>query len=157
MLSRASLITRKGHAGPEIPTPEAQCLGWHTAEFSLYFTESYSIEEAYSFSESYQALPVVVVDKDIEDVEFSVLSIEPSSLILSTFKIAEDKDGVILRLYNVAESEVQGVIKLGWKPKKVETVNMAEGPIERESKIEIKENEITIKAKPHEVITLKLS
>ena len=157
MLSRAGLITRKGHAGPEIPTPEAQCLGWHTAEFSLYFTESYSIEEAYSFSESYQALPVVVVDKDVEGVEFSVLSIEPSSLILSTFKIAEDKDGVILRLYNVAESEVQGVIKLGWKPKKVETVNMAEAPIERESKIEIKENEITIKAKPHEVITLKLS
>ena len=76
----------------------------------MYFTESYSIEEAYSFSESYQALPVVVVDNNVEEGEFSVLSIETSSLILSTFKIAEDNDGVILRLYITLQNQRSKVL-----------------------------------------------
>ena len=155
MLSRPNLVTRKGNAGPEVLTPGAQSLGSHTAEFSLYFTERYSLEEAYNFSEAYQGLPVAYLAKDIEKTNFSMVKINPSSLILSAFKVAEDGNGVILRFYNIADSEVTGSIRLGWIPNKVETANLAENSIE--TPVNIEKNEIRIKAKPHEVITIKLS
>ena len=34
-LSRSDLSTRRGHAGPELATPEAQCPGTHTFEYAL--------------------------------------------------------------------------------------------------------------------------
>ncbi|WP_324735384.1 glycoside hydrolase family 38 C-terminal domain-containing protein [Thermococcus sp. SY098] len=153
MLSRPGLLTRSEDAGPSFLTPEAQCLGNHIAEFSVWFTDKHDLIEAYNFSRRYQIFPPVFSIGGIRETEISLLSLEPECLILSSFKVSEDGDGTIIRFYNVKDMDVNATVKLGWVPKEVWLANMAEKPIK---KIKTNGNIIKLKVGANEVITLKV-
>jgi len=58
-LSRSDLRIRRGHAGPEIETPEAQCPGVWNFEYSVYpHKANWHDGETHLFAEAYQCPPV---------------------------------------------------------------------------------------------------
>jgi len=116
-LSREDLATRRGNAGPSLETPGAQCLG--TYEFRFAFvpraeppTESALCDQGRRFL----APPSVVVGTNgpLGDSplgrrhSFVSGECEPThAAALSALKKADDRDSVILRLFNPGERPVE--------------------------------------------------
>lgn len=119
-LSREDLRTRKGHAGPPIPTPEAQYLG-KTLEFNLalipFTAEEWVNGRVYSRIESYYRKPIAYFNRirrgDRVDYYMELLELEPP-LMLSALKPVEPErgdNGVVLRVYNLGNHDVVLSIK----------------------------------------------
>jgi alpha-mannosidase len=94
-LSRGDLSTRRGHAGPELPVPGAQCLGTHRFAYALALGEPAdaallraSQDHRFAFV---AGRPGVVLAAPVR-VEGDVL--------VTALKGAEDGDGVVLRACN---------------------------------------------------------
>lgn len=130
-LSRDDLRTRKGHAGPPYPTPDAQCLGRHRFVLAIYtyrgtWEEGGVVEKAHGFCSPMIGLGLRAPGKSRLPGEMSFVELEPAGLMLSAFKLAEDGDGIILRLYNPTRREIAGKIKVPWKLSKAELVRLDE-------------------------------
>ncbi|HEX2140718.1 MAG TPA: glycoside hydrolase family 38 C-terminal domain-containing protein [Candidatus Limnocylindria bacterium] len=95
-LSRDDLVSRPGHAGPELPTPGAQCPGRHTFEYAFRFGElddTALVATSADYRTDFEVGP--------EGVEpDGVLVIGGDPVAFATMKGAEDGDGVVLRLFN---------------------------------------------------------
>jgi mannosylglycerate hydrolase len=94
-LSRDDLSTRRGGAGPQLPTPGAQCLGEHVFEYALELGEHGSAElvrrsQDYRFDFA-EGPPGAVLE--------GPLSVD-GGIVFGALKAAEDGDGVILRVFN---------------------------------------------------------
>ena len=94
-LSRGDLSTRRGHAGPELPVPGAQCEGRHRFEYALELGEPPDAEllrrsQDHRF-DFVQSGPGAALTAPLE-VEGDV--------VVSAVKRAEDGDGLILRAFN---------------------------------------------------------
>lgn len=103
-LSRGDLTTRKGHAGPFIPTPEGQCLGRYNFEYSFIILNSNNAEEFYEKSRSYLIYPVAIT-LPVKTKDWSFMDI-PKGLFLTALKISEDGEGIIARLINIGDEKV---------------------------------------------------
>ena len=135
-LSRNDLRTRKGHAGPPYPVPEAQCLGRHRFELALY-TYQGTWEEA-GLLEAAQAFraPPIGVQLDSEEKgslpsELGFLSLRPEGLVLSAFKVAEDGRGIVVRVYNPTSRTISGQISFWRPPLEAEWTRLDESPLEK--------------------------
>ncbi len=94
-LSRGDLSTRRGHAGPELPVPGAQCLGTHRFAYALALGEPAdaallraSQDHRFAFVAGRPGValaPPVRVQGDV---------------VVTALKGAEDGDGVVLRACN---------------------------------------------------------
>lgn len=107
-LSRNDLAVRKGHAGPEISTPEAQCPGRHSFEYAVVpYSGDWQSAGIYREAEEFW-LPLEARAVQQEDVgepatkgaSGSFLEVGGEGVVLSALKKAGDKDGLILRLFN---------------------------------------------------------
>jgi mannosylglycerate hydrolase len=100
-LSRGDLSTRRGHAGPELPVPGAQCEGLHRFEYALEFGEPPDAEllrrsqdQRFDFVQSGPGADLkapIAVEGDV---------------VVAALKRAEDGDGVILRAFNPGDEAV---------------------------------------------------
>ena len=130
-LSRDDFPCRVGHAGPELATPGAQCLGPAAFEYSLIPFAAGELDaaaaEAYAFEAPLQAA-VCTPGAGALPPEAQLLSIEPEALVLSAIKPAEDGDGMIVRFYNSSEAPQSGTITLGVPIASIEPVNLLEEP-----------------------------
>ena len=117
-LSRADLRTRRGPAGPSLEAPGAQMPGRWTFHYSLIphagGWES-AFEEAHRFA---RPLRAVRTDRGTGSLpaDGSVLEVEPHELVLSSLKIAEHGDGVVVRVYNTSDAPLQGRMRLAPPP-----------------------------------------
>lgn len=130
-LSRDDLTTRSGHAGPAIPTPEAQCLGRHAFDYAL-VPYSDDRQEALAQALAFNCpLRVVAVEQPKGDLPASgcFLEIEPANLVLSALKPAEDGHGFILRFWNMGIQATEGRVRLGLPWRRAWRANMAEEPL----------------------------
>jgi alpha-mannosidase len=122
-LSGGDLLTRPGgEAGWITETPEAQCRGVHTFRYAIIphseteFTEyGYVNERIEAFLFPFRAQrrggnPQIQLD------QFG-MTLSPSSLVVSTFKPAEDGSGYILRFYNPTAREISGELNSAYKLK----------------------------------------
>ena len=157
-LSRNDLKTRKVRAGPEIETPEAQCLGTHEFEYSI-IPHPGGWENGYMLANQFinfsHIFPVATQKNASED--FSLLSLTPP-LTLSSIKRSEDNKGVIIRFYNPTDKEINGELIFSIPLRDISVVNLREKEI-NENDVEILRKEkrvITIAVKPYKIITLKL-
>jgi alpha-mannosidase len=130
-LSRDDLSTRRGHAGPPYKTPEAQCLGRHRFELALYtyqgtWEEARVWEAAHAFCAPPIGVRPVKLGKGNLPEEASFFSVEPAGLVLSAVKMAEEGDGIIVRLYNPTGRTLSGSIKTLWKVSQAELVSLSE-------------------------------
>jgi mannosylglycerate hydrolase len=95
-LSRDDLTTRPGHAGPEIPTPDAQCPGVHNFEYAIRIGEPVSdvslVRESAHYRVGWEVGPDGIPRQPL-------LRVSTDGLAFSALKRAEDGAGAILRLY----------------------------------------------------------
>ena len=133
-LSRSDLQTRYGHAGPGLPTPDAQCLGTHVFEYAIlphagtWFTSDVQHE-----ADRYAAPTVsTLVHSENGSLpgELGFITVEPSDLVMSALKKAESEDALILRLFNATANTVQAKVRLNYAFKEARLVNLAEDDIE---------------------------
>jgi alpha-mannosidase len=101
------LPTRPLGAGPNISTPEGQCLGAHVLEYSLRFDAARLSDAALiRAGQDYRA------DIGLGEAFEAPLAIE-GDVVFSSLKGAEDGDGYVLRLFNpnstVEQVRISGV------------------------------------------------
>ncbi len=116
-LSRDDLHCRRGHAGPALTVPEAQCPGVHTFRYAL-IPHAGDWRAAFALAEAFQSdLRAVATGPHAGALppRLSFLRLEPESLQVSAVKAADDGDGLIIRLWNVEEHPVEGWLRL-WQP-----------------------------------------
>jgi mannosylglycerate hydrolase len=157
MLSQERLSTRPA-AGPLIPAPGAQCQGRRLFEYSVIahkgtWQDSKAYLQAMQHKVSMRTVQVVdhefavLADQAIVPGEFtepvakaaasssslplthSFLSVEPSNIIVSAVKRAEDGSGIIVRVYNTTNEKVTGILRFPARIKEVVPVNMREEPL----------------------------
>lgn len=115
-LSRDDLATRPGHAGPALPTPEAQCLD--TQEFHYAIMPYTGNWQKANLPLAAQRFRVPLLDKPCLGpggtlpADFSLFHIEPKSIVVTAIKKSDQRDTVIVRLYNASALRFKG--KLFW-------------------------------------------
>ncbi len=124
-LSRGDLSSRAGPAGPALPTPGAQCLGLHTFRYALvphagnYLTAQ---REAHAFNAPLRAACLVqsppagpANDAEIDlPPTASFVQVSPAAVVLTALKPPQQGEGMILRVYNSAQTPVLARVKL-WR------------------------------------------
>ncbi len=159
-LSGRDLITRPGGAaGWWNETPDAQCPGEHTFEYSVLPGSAAGASDWSSILkevELFTVPPLSLNRKNDQSVlEQGFLSITPDSLTLSALKVADEKRGIVLRVHNPVDRTVEGVIHFHLPVEEAFRANMNE---------EIKEpialsnsHDIHVVVKPFEVSTLMVN
>ena len=113
-LSRDDLPNRRGHAGPPLPTPGAQCIGHYTFEYALVPHEG-TWETVFIQAQAFDS-PLRAVAAGLHPGPLpwdgAVVEVQPSSLVGSAVKLPEEGEGLIVRLYNISNSEVAGSIRV---------------------------------------------
>jgi alpha-mannosidase len=124
-LSREDLLSRPQGAGPNLPTPEGQCLGPQRIELALYsFTGPWWETGLIAQAQAFTAPPRSALASQVGRVA-SLLELSPP-LVLSAFKHAEDRDSLIVRLYNPAPVTVAGELSLSGLPREIYRVRLDE-------------------------------
>jgi alpha-mannosidase len=127
MLSKKSLNTRKGEAGPCIETPEAQCICRLIHQYAI--IPLVDSDETVIMKEANQFLlkPVVICQNtsvspdDLNQFKFSAMN----TLFLKSLKISEDSDGLTARFLNLHNKNAS--VRFDVKNiKDYRTTNMAE-------------------------------
>jgi alpha-mannosidase len=158
-LSGRNLITRPGGAaGWWNPTPEAQCHGDHTFEYSIVphggdGSSSWPLilREAECFA--VPLLPFSRKNQQIAQVG-SFVSVEPPSLVMTSLKLADDGKGIIIRLNNPVDLSVQGVVHFERPVEGAQRAMMNESAL---GSMPIKDGkEIELQVKPFEVVTVRV-
>lgn len=108
-----------------------ECLGKRVCEYAIYphdgkWDDADVMKEAEKFN-----IPATVMqlsggsDGDVKP-NTGMINIESDKLVMSSFKKAEDRNSVIMRIYNPTENEVISKISTLKMPKKAYTVNLNE-------------------------------
>ena len=155
-LSRGDLLTREDHAGPALPTPEAQCLGTHTFDYAiaphagdwraithdavdyrapLVVRRGTEREGVVPTKDQLATLPHPVrrtsvdLGGELPDTR-SFIAIEPQTLVLSAVKQSEDGERLIVRLFNPLDETVDAAVRLAFPIAAAELTNLREEPEE---------------------------
>jgi len=133
-LSRGDLRNRRGHAGPPLPTPNAQCKGELTFEYSLIpLKGGFDVEVIKRALEYTTPLMGVFIEGGGGKLppSFSFARLSPEGLIISALKASEDGRGVILRFYDLTGSEREVKVEFFKEPLKVMLTNLLEEEIDK--------------------------
>ena len=155
-LSRDDFTTRKGHAGPFLETPGAQMQGEWEFDYSIIAGQirEPSHRQAWSFDSPLRAAPTGIRTGALPS-SGSIVSVGDPSFMVTAVKKAQDETGWIVRGYNISDEGISVSLK-PWRPfGKVEQVNMAEEMVT--PLIARASGEVTVEARGHEVITVRLS
>jgi alpha-mannosidase len=155
-LSRADLHNRVGHAGPAVTTPEAQCLGSYTFHYALiphagnYLT---AYQEAHAFNSPLRAVTAEAHDGPLPG-SASFVEVWPKAVVLSALKHAEEGDGFILRLLNIAQIPVQTQLRFLCGFKEATQVSLREAgvpiPLARDA------DQLTVPMRSKQIVTIRI-
>jgi len=156
-LSKDNLLTRKGHAGPPLSVPEAQCRRLHVFEYSIIphggdWVKSRSYQQAKSFVNPFASWSVKGEGGNVP-AEDSFVKVTPSNLVISAIKRAEDDCSTILRFYEIAGKPCTALIEVKKVFREAWLANLNE---EKKRRLEIRDGKIEVSATAHEIITIKL-
>lgn len=154
-LSRDDLACRRGPAGPQLETPEAQCLGTHSFAYAVIPHAGdwrTSCHEAHGFS---APLHGIATDVHLGPLcwEGSFLQLSPCSLVVSAIKAPAEGEVLILRFWNTEDREVEAEVNLSVPFNRVGLVNLNE-----EDRIELKtegERKVSLHVRAKGIATLK--
>lgn len=180
-LSRDDLSTRRGAAGPLVPTPGAQCLGHYSYEYAI-FPHSGDWRAVVPAAYNYTA-PLLVVRADThagldlhemnitgDDPDlvkaipwprsglfpdrYSFVQIQPHSLALSALRRTAKGDGLVVRFYNLEREPATAHVRVGLPLKAAYQLNLNE---ERQESLPVYgQDRIELAVRPAEVVTLEL-
>ncbi|MCD6286016.1 MAG: hypothetical protein J7M39_08905, partial [Anaerolineae bacterium] len=153
-LSRADMSVRRGHAGPGLPTPEAQCIGDHTFDYALIPHGGAwmdAADQAQAFSAPLRAISTPAHPGALSS-KGSFVEVGPESLIVTAIKEAEDGSGLIVRFWNTSETAYEATVKFWQKPAKVSLCTLGERVLEPLG-IDAT-GSVTVPARGREIVTL---
>jgi mannosylglycerate hydrolase len=160
-LSREDLLTRIGGAGPELPTPEAQCNGRQRAEYAIIpHSGSWLDSRAYLEAHDYlAALYGSVTGRHAGSLprRDGLLEIDGQhTLLMSACKKAERAEALILRFWNVARQAAQARVRLRKPPQSVWLVDLLEQPIDGGQVALDADGSFSLRAGPAQIVTLEV-
>jgi len=130
-LSRGDLSYRRGDAGPSVPSPEAQCLGHHVFEYALVphrGTWEGAFQEAHHLNEPLRVIQVEPRKGELPS-ELSWIGVRPQPLMVSSIKLAERGDGIVVRIFNPSEKTIRGSCSLAFRAQRASFVDLNEGAV----------------------------
>jgi mannosylglycerate hydrolase len=157
VLSRDDMMVRQGHAGPALDTPGGHVLGKGTYEYAIIphagnWSEAFS--QAYAYETSLHAVETELQEGELAD-SGSFISHSPAEFVISTVKESEDRDGWIIRGYNISSGEIQLNLKPNKKFTHAAHVNLAE---ERIQSLNIaQDGSVTLPVSGHKIVSIKFS
>jgi mannosylglycerate hydrolase len=136
-LSRSDLATRRGHAGPGLPTPGAQERGTHVFHYAFMphkgdWLVANAPGQAYAFN---HALTGVVTEQRTGEMPTSAsfVEIQPRAVILSAVKPGEDGRSLIVRVWNPADRDIpEARLRFYRAPVRANITNLAEDTVLQE-------------------------
>jgi alpha-mannosidase len=139
---------------PLYPDPLADG-GEHRFTYSLFphpgdWTAAGVAREAFALN---SPLFPVIAQKDSLPEQFSLVEVEGLELALGSLKLAEEGEGVILRLYEPHGARGECTLRFGRPVGRVERVNLLE---EAEEPVEVHEGALRLGVRPFEVVTLNV-
>ncbi|MBM3316327.1 MAG: hypothetical protein FJY75_00600 [Candidatus Eisenbacteria bacterium] len=148
---------RRMNAGPTLPTPEAQCLGPQSFRYALLaFAGDWRAAGVKAWSARYRT-PLLtkqgVLDPDVPP-EGGLLELRPGEACVSAIKRHEERDTLVVRLYNPGGEELVEELRLGRRMRSAWRVNLLE---EREEALPMAEvGALVLRLGPHEILTLEI-
>jgi mannosylglycerate hydrolase len=156
-LSRDDLSSRRGGAGPQLPTPGGQCLGQREFELLLFpwdGDEHAGTQTAEAFQTGLRAAGTSLHGGTLPH-QGAFLSIEGQGFCLTAVKTAEDGDGLIVRGYNTGAEPTQITIA-GIRPIQRAILSRLDeaplGPLHLDS-----QGRASLQAGPHAIVTARLT
>ncbi len=153
-LSRQDLDTRRAHAGPGMYTPGAQMLGRWTFHYSLIPHEGgwqSCWPEAHRFARPLRAVRTSRGSGALPP-EDALVQVEPPEAVLSALKPAEENDGIVLRVYNIAPGRLDARLRLNAPHGGVHLVDLNE---ENPRPAQTQDSTVHIPLRTNEIVTLK--
>jgi alpha-mannosidase len=159
-LSRSDISSRRGGAGPQLPTPGAQMPGRWTFDYSI-------IPHAGDWASDKAGLPAhVAAVQHLRPMrarwnrhglgqiaaEGSLVLVSSPAFAVSAIKRAEDGDGIIVRVYNTLNAEAETTVDVPLAAGAVCRVNLNEehlGDCERGA------DGVRVRARRNEIVTLR--
>jgi len=149
-IAQSNLKTRIGDAGPAMYTPDAQCLREIRYEIGIFVGK---ISDLTKWAQIFHNPPMIVkvnesAGKDVKD--FSLWNFEDTNLKLTATKVAENADGIVVRLFNPHDKAIS--LEIPEMNGRISRVDLLEhSTMDVSKRIEITPNEIiTLKFKmPH--------
>lgn len=127
----------------------------HFFTYALYphaetWRNSETVQEAYKLNQ-----PAYVLQGGIPKNKYTFASVDKKNVMLETVKEAEDRNGIILRIYEYENAATKAFVTLdlGGKKFKVEECNLLEESI---VPVEADENGFFIRIKPYEIKTYRI-
>jgi mannosylglycerate hydrolase len=158
-LSRGDLGTRRGQAGPALPTPDAQCLGAHSFRYGLlpYRGEASrtSLPQLASVFDAPLLASPMPAHRGQLPPRLGFVSLESEALVLSAVKRSETGDRLVLRCYNAAASRIRGRIRFGFAMAQAWQASAGEQAI-RPIELEAQGAGCHLEIGPCEIVTLLL-
>ncbi len=155
-LSRADLSVRKGHAGPGLPTPEAQCHGTYTFHYALVPHQGdwrHAFAQGHAFNAPLRAVPAPPHQGVLPPAK-SFIDVSPETMVISAVKTAEDGEGVIVRMWNADDEDTEAAIRLFRQPSRVTLCNLAEKEV---GELAVDEDGVMrVSARGREIVTLRV-
>ena len=142
--------------GTTAPDPDAD-LGLHHFKYSLFphrgSWDEKTIKQAYVINN-----PLLVWNgeskQEAADLSsFSLVSVDQPNLIIETVKIAEDGEGLIIRLYETRRSRGDFTLRTGFIIKQAWQTNILE---ENKTLLETEEHSVSGSYRPYQIITLRI-
>ncbi len=157
-LSRDDLLTRKGDAGWPFPTPGAQCLGRHRFNLAVVLGDQEEnpwsiLREVSIFHRPPLAFQVTGNLIPSLPENLSLLKLENPCILVSTLKKSEDREEIVLRLYNPTPEAQHCRVCFGQPPSLVKELSLLEEDI---GILSFSTQELTLDFRPYEIKTLGL-
>jgi hypothetical protein len=158
-LSRNDLATRpSGHAGPPVATPGAQCLGRHTFAIAFEPRTTQPLPVRLLSSARAVRLPPRIVPARMPGgtapLRRSFARVEgDGAAVLSALKKADDRDSVIVRLFNPGAEDAQASIGVDGQVARAFAVNFLE---ERQHELAVESGAVRVDLRPHQIQTIEL-
>ncbi|MBI3287521.1 MAG: hypothetical protein HYZ68_05675 [Chloroflexi bacterium] len=152
-LSRDDFPCRRGHAGPMLETPEAQCLGGYSFEYALIphagdWRDAF--QQAHAFATPLRVVTITRYPGGLPSA-LSFLEIKPRELVVSAIKLAEEGNRLIVRLYNVDDRPIQGRLRLYRRFSHAWRTNLNEEIL---TELSPQDDVYTLAVRSHEIVTL---
>ncbi len=157
-LSREDFPCRAGQAGPELPTPGAQCPGPAAFEYSLIPFAAGDLDGAAAEAYAYEAplrAALCVPGAGSLPAQSQLVTLEPPALVLTALKPAETGDGLIMRFYNSSERPQAGRVTFGFPVAGIEAVSLLEEPAGEMLPL-IDERDVTVEVPPKRIVTWRV-
>jgi len=156
-ISRCFANVRATHAGPDIATPEAQCIGKHVFEYAIYphkgdWVTGDVLPLARQFAAGLKTFTPLPTLCDSEKMKFSLLSLEGTAVALDACKPVEKGEGVIVRLTNYSGNTQKAKLQINFPFSDVKFARLDETILNDGPKVSGKNMELEIG--PKKIVTL---